>query len=310
MDGVPAGVRRLLAAVRATVESGRRRIGAALRRQEQIDELLTGDLGFFEATFLTMQRKIFEDQAPMHEAYLGEGLNGIRALRDAGIIDIATEDAWAQIDQRDRAPVHAGNRILLYREQHDIIDRFYVDMGRHSPPSGRVFTYLLTLAGTPAVPGAKTYCDVFPLTLALPTWRDGRLAVRTPFPAGNLASFPNRWQLIDDDTLPAYQRLIDDVHTEAATLIEQPVAQRATRFRLVRRGGSVAFALATHWRLAYMRGAPPPPIKDGRLVEIDLRTPPTRKIAGLAPTEDSRAWADPHRRPFPLTVSLPGDRVF
>ena len=31
-----------------------------------------GDLGFYETTFLTMQKKIFEDQATMHEAYLAE----------------------------------------------------------------------------------------------------------------------------------------------------------------------------------------------------------------------------------------------
>src|SRR5256884_9608460 len=66
------------------------------------------------------------------------------------------------------------SRTLLYREQHDIIDKFYVDMRGHSPPSGRVFTYLLTLAGTPAIPGAKSYCDVFPLTLTTPISRRAR----------------------------------------------------------------------------------------------------------------------------------------
>src|SRR5262249_41250607 len=40
-----------------------------------------GDLGFYETTFLTMQKKIFEDQAPMHEAYLAHGLAG-----DAGAL--------------------------------------------------------------------------------------------------------------------------------------------------------------------------------------------------------------------------------
>jgi hypothetical protein len=33
-----------------------------------------GDLGFYETTFLTMQNKIFEDLAGMHEAYLAGGV--------------------------------------------------------------------------------------------------------------------------------------------------------------------------------------------------------------------------------------------
>jgi len=173
-----------------------------------------------------MQRKIFEDQAPMHEAYLGGGLDAIRALGLAGIIDSATVRAWEQIDGGDPAQVQAGNGALLFREQHDIIDRFYVDMREHSPPSGRVFTYLLTLAGTPAIPGAKSYCDVFPLILRAPISRRARLALRTPLAAGNLALFTNRWQLIEMDTLPVYQRLIAERAAEARALIERPIAKR------------------------------------------------------------------------------------
>jgi hypothetical protein len=63
-----------------------------------------------------MQRKIFEHQALMHEAYLGAGLEAIRALRGAGIIDGATAQAWAQIDSGERDAVRAGNRTLLFRE--------------------------------------------------------------------------------------------------------------------------------------------------------------------------------------------------
>ena len=57
-----------------------------------------GDLGFYETTFLTMQKKIFEDQAPMHEAYVADGLPRIEELYRARIIDAATLEAWRQID--------------------------------------------------------------------------------------------------------------------------------------------------------------------------------------------------------------------
>jgi hypothetical protein len=126
-----------------------------------------GDLGFYETTFLTMQKKIFEDQAPMHEAYLAGGPAQIEEFYRARIIDAATLEAWRQIDSGRRdaaaAAVADGNRTLLFREQHDIIDRFYVRMSGYRPPLGPAFTYLLTLAGTPSIPGARSYPERYPL---------------------------------------------------------------------------------------------------------------------------------------------------
>jgi hypothetical protein len=305
---LPDQTRRILEDVRHLVTGSRRRVGQLLRRDTRVEELLVGDLGFYETTFLTMQRKIFEDQALMHEAYLDGGLEAIRALGLAGIIDSATVRAWEQIDG-DPAQVQAGNRTLLYREQHDIIDRFYVDMREHSPPSGRVFTYLLTLAGTPAVPGTKSYCDVFPLTLMAPISRRARVALRTPLAAGNLALFTNRWELIEKDTLPIYQRLIAERASEARALIERPIAQRMGRFRLLRHGGRIVLPFLTRWRLALV-AAPATPVAAGEEVTIDLTTPPKRANAGLADESDSRVWTNLQRRPFRVSVLLPGGRTF
>ncbi len=305
---LPDQARRLLEDVNRLITKGKRRVGQFVRRDARIEELVVGDLGFFETTFLTMQRKIFEDQALMHEAYLGGGLDAIRALGRAGIIDTATERAWEQIDGGEPAQVHAGNRTLLYREQHDIIDRFYVDMRDHSPPSGRLFTYLMTLAGAPAVPGAKSYGDVFPLTLVAPLWGTARLALRTPLAAGNLALFTNRWMLIEENTLPVYQRLIAEHVAEVRALIERPVARRAGRFRLVRRGGSIVLELVTDWRLG-LESRSDVPLANGEEVHVDLTKPPTRADAALG-DRDSRIWTNLQRRPFRVSVALPAGRTF
>jgi hypothetical protein len=245
-----------------------------------------------------MQRKIFEDQALMHEAYLGGGLSAIHALGDAGIVDSATVQAWEQIDGANPALVHAGNRMLLYREQHDIIDRFYAEMRGYSPPVGRMFTYGLTLAGNPAVPGAKGYSDVFPFTLSVPIPRRARLALRTPLAHGDLAFFPNRWGLIETDTLPAYVRLISEHGGEARSLIEQPIAERMLRFRLLRRSDRIALAALTHWRL--LVESTPEVVSDETKVVIDLRTPP----------REARVWGHPGGQPFKVSVLLPGRRTF
>jgi hypothetical protein len=306
---LPDLIRRLLRRLRKFARAGLRRLHRLSREDERVEERLTGELGFFETTFLTMQRKIFEDQALMHEAYLGGGLDAIRALAIAGVIDSSTARAWEQIDSGDPAEVHVGNRTLLYREQYDIIDRFYVDMHRHAPPSGRLFTYLLTLAGTPAIPGAKSYCDAFPLTLSVQVSRRARVRLRTPLAAGNLALFTNRWRLIETDTLPIYQRLIAERAAEVRKLIEWPITARAGRFRLLRRGCRVILALLTHWRVSLERAAAKI-VAAGADVTIDLTAAPTREDAGFAPTGDSRIWTNLQRRPFRVSIALPGERRF
>jgi hypothetical protein len=302
---LPDQTRRLLTSVGRAAGSGKR----WLLRQEGVEGPVVADLGFFETTFLTMQRKIFEDQALMHEAYLGAGLDAIRALRDAGIIDKATAQAWEQIDSGDPDAVRAGNRALLFREQYQIIDRFYVEMSRHRPPSGPFFTYALTVAGSPAIPGALTYPDVFPFTLAAWLPRRIRIALRTPLPAGNLAVFANRWQLIERDTLPAYQHLITKESAELRELIERPIAERTRRFRLARRAGALTWTLLTHWRLG-IEAASASPLAAGEEVEIDLTAPPSRDAVAMAAASSDRIWAQPHRQPFHVTVLLPNGRVF
>jgi hypothetical protein len=302
---LPDQTRRFLARVGRVAGSGKR----WLLREGAVEGPVVADLGFFETTFLTMQRKIFEDQALMHEAYLEAGLDGIRALRDAGIIDGGTAQAWEQIDSGARDAVGAGNRMLLFREQYEIIDRFYVEMSKYRPPSGPLFTYALTVAGSPAIPGALTYPDVFPFTLAAWLPRRIRLALRTPLPAGNLAVFANRWQLIERDTLPAYQHLITAESAELRELIERPIAERTRRFRLARRGGVLAWTLLTHWRLG-IEAAVASPVAAGEEVEIDLTAPPSRDAVGMAEASSDRTWAQPQRQPFQITVMLPNRRAF
>ncbi len=56
------------------------------------------DLGFYETTFLRMQKKIFEDQATMHQAYVDGGFAKIEESFAARIIGAATLEAWRRIN--------------------------------------------------------------------------------------------------------------------------------------------------------------------------------------------------------------------
>jgi hypothetical protein len=282
------------------------------------------DLGFYETTFLRMQKKIFEDQATMHEAYVAHGLEGIEALYHARIIDAATLEAWREIDRgqqtNDTALTDRGNRTLLFREQFDIIDRFYLQMLRHDGPEGLAFTYLLTLAGAPSVPGARSFPERYPFTLVarLP---QATISVRTPLANGNIAVFANRWKLIEDDTLPEYLMFVRDHADEARKLAGTPVSQRAIPQELRTRAGRLVAAALLRWDVdvrAGRAGAGAPAVLPRKpllaaLTEdrsIDLTSPPTRESAGFDADADSRVWMNPNRRPFDLRVLLPGGRVY
>jgi len=294
------------------------------RASRSLARRAAGDLGFYETTFLTMQKKIFEDQATMHEAYVAHGTRQIEELYRARIIDAATLEAWRQIDtgrrNSDPALVDRGNRTLLFREQFDIIDRFYLQMFRYHWPEGPTFTYLLTLAGAPSVPGADSYPERYPLTFVARLPR-AAVSVRTPLADGNIAVFANRWKLIDDDTLPDYLAFVRDHADEARALVATPVSQRTTRYRLLARADRLVAAALTRWdvdvgplpahsRALAVAGTKPLLAAETGGTVLDLSGPPTREAVGFPEGTDSRIWMNPNRRPFDVAVALPGGRVY
>lgn len=296
-------------------------LGVYGRASRRLARRAAGDLGFYETTFLTMQKKIFEDQASMHEAYLAGGMPQVEEFYTARIIDLATLAAWQQIDagrhNDDQAAVAEGNRTLLFREQHDIIDRFYTEMLGHGGPEGPAFTYLLTLAGTPSVPGAHPYPERYPLTVAARLPR-GEISARTPLADGNIAVFANRWQLIEDDTLPHYIALIRDDPQRVRAIVATPIRVRMARYRLLARTPALTAAALTHWHLnltatpgrLVRAAAAPVRAAAAKATMIDLTRPPTRESAGFATGASSRIWMNPGQIPVEVAVSLPGGRVY
>jgi len=303
-----------------------RRVAIALfgRASRRLATRLAGDLGFYETTFLTMQKQIFEDQAPMHEAYVAGGVAEIEKLYRARIIDAATLEAWSEIEvgrrDGDPASIDRGNRTLLFREQRDIIDRFYVRMLQHDPPEGSIFTYLLTLAGAPSVPGAHSFPERYPLIVVVRAPRSA-ISVSTPLADGNIALFANRWKLIDDDTLPDYLALVRDHPDEARAIVATPIERRVEGYRLVARAGRLVAGTLTRWRVEVgpppvtprpvaLRRTSPVLAAESGATAIDLTSPPTRESAGFAEGSNSRIWMNRDRRPFEVAVELPGGRAF
>ncbi|HYJ70241.1 MAG TPA: hypothetical protein VEX15_21525 [Nocardioidaceae bacterium] len=223
--------------------------------------LTADDIKFFETTFLQMQKDIFFDQAAMHQAYLDGGMDAIAEMRDAGLFDNGDPDqtynAWSQIDEGRRTGnnelITAGNEYLLYREQHDIIDDSYQTMKDH-PVTGEAVTYLMGAVGQPSIPGAQGLGDVSPLKAEIPVTVGivpsmVHVEVETPLPNGNIADFDTRWNLIEKDTLPAYQHLINDDPERAREIIGSNVHDRIEDGRLVHRVDDITEDLLTDWHV-------------------------------------------------------------
>jgi uncharacterized protein YukE len=209
---------------------------------EQLAGMTDQEIKFYEVSMLDMNKEIFLDQARQHQAYLNGGLDEINRLRDSGAIDPGTAQSWAQIDSGDPALVREGNTSLLYREQNEIIADDYDAMRSH--PGGEAVTYMVTLAGEPSIPGAKSYPEVFPYKFSVESpgpenvpftnWDNPtqfRTDFTTGFPDGNIANADQRWALIGQDTLPAYQNLLATDPERAQQIIGSDFNDRVDQYR-------------------------------------------------------------------------------
>ncbi|KSU70785.1 hypothetical protein GA0061083_3758 [Pseudarthrobacter enclensis] len=209
---------------------------------EQLAGMTDQEIRFYEVSMLDMNKEIFLDQARQHQAYLNGGLEEINRLQESGAIDAGTAQAWADIDSGDPDRIQEGNTALLYREQNEIIADDYDTMRSH--PGGEAVTYMVTLAGEPSIPGARSYPEVFPYTFSVESpgpqnvpftnWENPtqfRTDFTTGFPDGNIANADQRWELIRQDTLPAYQNLLATDPDRAARIIGSNFDDRVDQYR-------------------------------------------------------------------------------
>ncbi|HEU0104507.1 MAG TPA: hypothetical protein VFR07_19525 [Mycobacteriales bacterium] len=233
---------------------------APVESMRALARLTDAELAWYEERFLTMQQEIFLDMSASHEAYLAGGLPAIRELRAAGLLTDEDVRAWQQIDlghrSGDRHLLDQGATGLARREQFTIIGDDWDQMRNHDP-AGLAITYLMTMVGTPSIPGARPPGDVFPLVvpvspdeILLPPDLPGvpglpfvdvperidvpQVAVQTTLPDFNVSYDDARWRYFMADTLPAYLRLLDEqgqveeltADDLEASLAEQRILQR------------------------------------------------------------------------------------
>lgn len=205
VDKLPSGLRALA------------RVGAVISAD---------DLRAVQAQILVMQKNIFTDLMPQHRAYVRGGLEAVRELRSAGLIDDEIMHAWEQIASHEPAAVAAGNARLLQREQGEVIKDQWDGVRAYKGDVGEALTYATTIAGSPSVAGVLPPRSYRPLEVS-GTAADGRTATLTlPLASWNWSVYPERWDYITSQLLPRYKNLVDHHWGSLRTQLQVPYEQQ------------------------------------------------------------------------------------
>ncbi|MFI5779726.1 hypothetical protein [Nocardia sp. NPDC051570] len=209
--------------------------------------LTPADLSWYQTRLLIMQRHIFLDQVPMHEAYAAEGLPAIEEMYRAGVLDENAVAAWQSI----AAGTESGYRDALVRmtdrEQNQIIADQWDATAWGRGAIGRVLTYVSTIAGKPAVPDVRAPGIFAPVTVAADV-EGRRVALRAPLPDFDWADRDTRWTYITGDLVPRYTELRSN-RAAAQAVLSVPFPDQLAHNRLSVRLPELLGDLTGQWCL-------------------------------------------------------------
>ncbi|MEV0292732.1 hypothetical protein [Nocardia sp. NPDC050710] len=205
------------------------------------------DLAWYQTRLMIMQKHIFTDLVPMHEAYVALGMPGIDEMYAAGVIDADIRAAWQSITEGTRAGYIDALIRMTDREQNHVIADQWDDTSAGRGAMGRVLTYVSTVAGKPAVPGVLAP-GVFAPSIVRADVAGRTLSLRTPLPDFNWADRDTRWTYIMGDLVPRHI----DMETDpvlAANVLGEPFWNKLARGRLVPRLPELISDLTQQWQI-------------------------------------------------------------
>ncbi|MEV0251053.1 hypothetical protein AB0H76_30975 [Nocardia sp. NPDC050712] len=163
------------------------------------------DLHYIIGMILVMQKNIFSDLMPMHDAYVTEGLPALAEFRAAGLFGDDIMNAWRDVASGEDVRIAAGNAALLRREQDHVISRQWDETRAYKGSVGEAITYASGAAGSPSVAGVVPPREFHPVRVPF-TMADGRPALLTlPLPDWNWSVLDARWDYITTQLLPKYR---------------------------------------------------------------------------------------------------------
>lgn len=182
-----------------------------LRALARAGSTITGDdLHYILGMILVMQKNIFSDLMPMHQAYVTAGLPALAEMRDAGLFGEDILDAWRDVASKDRARIARGNGVLLHREQGVVVKAQWDQVRAYKGDVGEGVTYLSTIAGSPSVAGVIPLRSFDSVNYQVQTPTGQTATVTVPLPNWNWAVFDQRWNYITTQLLPKYAAMVND----------------------------------------------------------------------------------------------------
>ncbi|MFC9786362.1 hypothetical protein [Rhodococcus sp. NPDC127528] len=210
--------------------------------------MTAADLDWYQERLLIMQKHIYFDMVPMHEAYVRAGRPAIEELGAAGLLDANARSAWQGIFSGTAEGRADATRRMADREQNEIVADQWDATANGRGGAGRVLSYVTTVAAQPSIPGTRSPGVVAPLSVV------GRVGgatyrLQAPLPDFNWADRGPRWSYIGGDTVPAYARLVQDRPAEAYALLALPFGDFMDQQRVLHRMPALARDLGTGWSL-------------------------------------------------------------
>lgn len=222
--------------------------------------LRQADVDWYLHRLLAMQRNIFMDMVPMHEAYAAEGMPAIEELAASGAYDDYVVEAWRQLDSGTPEGRSEALMRMASREQNQIIADQWDATAAARGDVGRVLTYITTIGGAPDIPGASALGEFRPLTVRADV--GGRpTVVHTPMPGFNWADREPRWNYIEQDLVPAFRSLVRDRAAEAPRYLGVEFRPRAEQNRILARLPAFVGQMTSGWMIA--PAAPPSEVLAG-----------------------------------------------
>ncbi|NMM90774.1 hypothetical protein B2J88_41705 [Rhodococcus sp. SRB_17] len=208
----------------------------------------SGDIDWYVKRLLTMQKHIFMDLVPMHEAYIALGSKGIEEFERAGLFDDNISQAWKSISEGTPDSLADALVRMASREQNQVIADQWDATTQGRGSMGRVLTYVTTVAGKPAVPGTPAPGTYAPIEVTVQA-AGVKTAVTAPLPAFNWADREARWSFIADELAPSYITAVQQHSQETHAILANPFTEMSARGRLIPRLPDLLHDLTSGWTL-------------------------------------------------------------
>ncbi|MBF6176137.1 hypothetical protein [Nocardia blacklockiae] len=189
------------------------------------------DLRWILGMILVMQKNIFSDLMPMHDAYVTAGLPALEEFQAAGLFGEDIMSAWRDVASGEGDRIAAGNGTLLRREQQWAIGGQWDEVRSYKGPVGEAITYLSGAVGSPSVAGVVPPREFRPVRIPF-TGSDGRaMELTMPLPDWNWSVLDARWDYITTELLPKYKWQVENNWPALEATLRTPYEQQLESHR-------------------------------------------------------------------------------